>query len=176
MKNKSEVSIAMIVAMAGNRVIGQNNQLPWHLPNDLKYFRANTLGKPIIMGRKTFDSIGKPLPGRTNIVISGNRDFHADGIRVTHNLDQAIALARGIARADGAGEAMIIGGAQLYQEALPLVTRLYVTEVHANIEGDAYFPQVDWQQWRQQSRVDYFAEGTNPYNYSFVVYQRSNIE
>ncbi len=168
-----DVDIAMIVAMAENRVIGRNNQLPWHLPNDLKYFKSTTMGKPLVMGRKTFESIGKPLPGRTNIVVSGNKGFSAEGIRVANDIDQALEQAVSVAITEGALEVMVIGGAQIYEAVLPKVTRLYLTQVHADIEGDALFPELDWGQWKEVAREDVQAEGSNPFDYSFVVYQRN---
>ena len=163
---------SMIVAMAQNRVIGINNKLPWYLPNDLKYFKQVTMGKPIIMGRKTFESIGKPLPGRTNIVITRNADWQAAGVKVAHSLEQAYQIAEAIAEIDGQTELMIIGGDQIYQSSLPDIDRIYLTKVHAEVSGDAWFPEVDWSQWQELGREDYPAEGPNPYDYSFIVYDR----
>ena len=114
MNDKAEVTIAIIVAMAENRVIGRNNQLPWYLPNDLKYFKTVTMGKPIVMGRKTFQSIGKPLPGRANIVVTSNRDFYAEGVTIAYNIEQALDQAKNQAIIDQVSEVMVIGGAQLY--------------------------------------------------------------
>jgi dihydrofolate reductase len=163
----------MIVAMAQNRVIGINNKLPWYLPNDLKYFKQVTMGKPIIMGRKTFESIGKPLPGRTNIIITRNADWQAEGVKVAHSLEQAYQLAEAIAEIDGQKELMIIGGDQIYQSSLSDVDRIYLTKVHAEVNGDAWFPEVDWSQWLELGREDFAAEGPNPYDYSFIVYERA---
>lgn len=165
--------LAMIVAQSSNRVIGRDNKLPWYLPGDLKYFKQATMGKPIIMGRKTFESIGKPLPGRLNIVISRDASFTAQGIKVVMSLPEAIELAESQALIDGVDEAMIIGGAQIYALALPEVERLYITQVHADIEGDAYFPEFNRSQWAELGREDFSAQGPNPYDYSFIVYQRS---
>jgi len=165
--------LAMIVAQSSNRVIGRDNKLPWYLPGDLKYFKHATMGKPIIMGRKTFESIGKPLPGRLNIVISRDASFTAQGIKVVMSLPEAIELAESQALIDGVDEAMIIGGAQIYALALPEVERLYITQVHADIEGDAYFPEFNRSQWTELGREDFSAQGPNPYDYSFIVYQRS---
>ncbi len=162
----------MIVAQAQNRVIGRDNKLPWYLPGDLKYFKQATMGKPIIMGRKTFDSIGKPLPGRLNIVVTRDLDYQQEGAKVVHSLDEAIDLAESQAMIDGSDEAMIIGGEQIYSQALPLAKRLYVTQVHAEVEGDAYFPEFKQSGWEEIGREDFSAEGPNPYDYSFVVYQR----
>ncbi len=172
MQERTDVSLAMIVAMAENRVIGRDNQLPWHLPNDLKYFKAVTMGKPIIMGRKTFESIGKPLPGRSNIVVTRNPQFTAEGVRLAADVEQAVAIAQEIALAEGIDEVMVIGGGQLYAELLPMVRRLYVTRVHAQVEGDAFFPELDWAQWQLTDREQYAAEGSNPYEYSFNTYRR----
>ncbi len=165
--------LAMIVAQSSNRVIGRDNKLPWYLPGDLKYFKQATMGKPIIMGRKTFESIGKPLPGRLNIVISRDASFTAQGIKVVMSLPEAIELAESQALIDGVDEAMIIGGAQIYALALPEAERLYITQVHADIEGDAYFPEFNRSQWTELGREDFSAQGPNPYDYSFIVYQRS---
>ena len=158
--------------MAENRVIGRNNNLPWYLPNDLKYFKQVTMGKPIVMGRLTFESIGKPLPGRTNIVITRNADWHADGVKVAHSLEEAQEFARLQAEIDAVDELMIIGGDQIYQLSAPFVDRIYLTQVHAEVEGDAWFPEIDWQQWREVGREDFSAEGPNPYDYSFIVLDR----
>lgn len=171
-QNSDSPMIAIIVAMAENRVIGCNNQLPWHLPNDLRYFKANTMGKPIVMGRKTYESIGKPLPGRTNIVVSRNGDFEADGVYVAGSLNDAVAVATQQAKRDGVDELMVIGGAELYVQALPMAGRLYITQVHADVAGDAYFPQLDWSHWREVSRDSYDADAANTYPHSFTVFQR----
>lgn len=162
----------MIVAMAENRVIGINNKLPWYLPNDLKYFKQITMGKPIVMGRKTFESIGKPLPGRANIIITRNLDWQAEGVKVAHSLEEAYSLAEAIAEIDGQDELMIIGGDQIYQSSLPEIDRIYLTKVHASVEGDAWFPEVNWDEWQELGREDFSAEGPNPYAYSFIVYER----
>lgn len=166
------MKIAMIVAMAENRVIGRNNKLPWYLPKDLQYFKQVTMGKPILMGRKTYESIGRPLPGRTNIVMTRDPDWTADGVRTVHSLDEAVNLAASIAEIDGQEELMIIGGDQIYQSALPKVDRIYLTEVHAEVEGDAWFPDFDRGAWAEVGREDCPAEGPNPYDYSFVVLDR----
>ncbi len=167
------MQLALMVAMAENRVIGRNNNLPWYLPEDLKYFKKTTMGKPIIMGRKTYESIGKPLPGRTNIVVTRNANFTADGVRVVHSLDDAIALATQISIIDGSSEAIVIGGGQIYQAALPLVETLYVTQVHAKVEGDAFFPEVNWQNWQEFFREDWLKDEKNPYDYSFVILKKT---
>ena len=167
------IRLAVIVAAAENGVIGRNNALPWHLPDDLRYFKRRTLGKPIVMGRKTYESIGRPLPGRTNIVITRNPGFVAAGVKVVSSLDEALRLAGDIAVIDGAEELVVIGGAEIYREAMPQADRLYLTEVHAVIEGDAVLPEIDWAQWREVGRERHAAEDPNPYDYSFVVYERA---
>ena len=159
---------SMIVAMAENRVIGINNKLPWYLPNDLKYFKQVTLGKPIIMGRKTFESIGKPLPGRTNIIITRNPHWTAEGIKVVHSLDQAYQLAEAVCEIDGQNELMIIGGDQIYQSSLPDIDRVYLTQVHAKVDGDAWFPEVDWRQWKEVGRDDYQADSSSKNLWGFL--------
>ncbi|MCB1842486.1 MAG: dihydrofolate reductase [Halioglobus sp.] len=164
--------VALIAAVAENGVIGRDNGLPWHLPADLAYFKRVTLGKPIIMGRKTFVSIGRPLPGRSSIVISRNAQFMAPGCSVVSSLDIALVLADDIARNDNVSEAVVIGGAEIYAAALPLADRLYLTEVHASVDGDAWFPRFDRSQWRECSRDRQPAGASNPYDYSFVVYER----
>lgn len=166
------VELAVIVAAADNGTIGSNNALPWHLPEDLRYFRRVTLGKPVVMGRKTYESIGRPLPGRTNIVITRNKDWHTEGVRSVRNLDEALRLAEEIAAADGAKELMVIGGAEIYATAIPRADRLYLTQVHANVPGDARLPEIDWTQWREVSRERFTASDGNPYDYSFVVFER----
>ena len=166
------VRLAVIVAASRNGVIGRNNALPWHLPEDLRYFKRITMGKPIVMGRKTFESIGRPLPGRTNIVISRQPDYAPEGVRVVASLDAALALAEDIALIDGTDELMVIGGAEIYKAAIPKASRLYLTEVHADIDGDAYLPAIDWSQWHEQSRERFNAGDANPYDYSFVIFER----
>ena len=164
--------LSLIVARAANGCIGRDNKLPWYLPNDLKYFKRVTLGKPIIMGRKTWESLKGPLPGRTNIVITRQPDYVADGAKVVASLDDAIRMAENVALIDGADEAVVIGGAEIYAQALEKVARLYVTEVHADVEGDAFFPAYAQDAWQQSAREDFTAEPPNQYDYSFVIYDR----
>jgi len=159
--------IAIIVAMAGNRVIGRNNQLPWRIPADLRHFRALTMGKPIIMGRKTYESIGRPLPGRDNIVITADRLYQAEGCQVVYSIDQALQAA---GRCE---EALIIGGANLYRQTLEYADRLYLTLVKAEPQGDAWFPEVEPQQWREIEREKHKADESNEYDYDFVVLDRA---
>ena len=161
--------ISLIVAMAENRVIGIENRLPWHLPGDMKWFRRHTLGKPVVMGRKTYESIGKPLPERTNIIVSANPGFQAPGCVVVHGVEAALAAA------DGVDEVMIMGGASFYQQLLPRCQRLYLTLVHAVVEGDAWFPELDLAQWRALERIDCQADERNPFDYSFLVLERLTL-
>jgi dihydrofolate reductase len=163
---------SLIVAMSENRVIGRNNKLPWYLPNDLKYFKRVTMGKPIIMGRKTFDSIGKPLLGRENIVVTRNADWLFDGVTSVESLEQAFKIAEANALFQDENEVVVIGGSQLYENALEFMDRLYLTEVHAQIEGDAFFPEVNLADWDEVERQNFKAEEPNPYDYSFVIYDR----
>ncbi|MEM6583403.1 MAG: dihydrofolate reductase [Pseudomonadota bacterium] len=166
------IRIAMMVAAAENGVIGSGNGLPWHLPEDLRHFKRVTMGKPILMGRKTFQSIGRPLPGRTNIVISRDPTFHVEGVTVLESLDLALREATLVAEREGANEMVVIGGAEIYQAALPQVERLYMTEVHAPVEGDVMLPLITWSHWRETQRERHAATAGNPFDYSFVVYER----
>lgn len=156
--------LTLIVAYSTNRVIGRDNALPWKLPGDLAHFKRSTLGHPILMGRKTWESLGRPLPGRTNIVISRNPAFEAAGATLTPTLPAAIA-----AVGDSA-EVFVIGGAQIYMQALPLADRILATEVHAEVAGDAFFPLLPGSQWRETAREPQAAE--NGYRYDFVTYER----
>ncbi len=158
--------LSIIAALSRNRVIGKDNQLPWRLPADLKHFKSVTLGKPVIMGRKTFESIGRPLPGRDNIVVTRDPEFHADGIAVAHSLDDALAQAHNVP------EIMLIGGAQLYAESLARAQRLYLTLIHADVDGDAHFPDYDPADWRETAREDHAPDENNHYSYSFQILER----
>ncbi len=159
--------ISIIAAMGNGRVIGINNQLPWKLPADMKFFRSTTMGKPILMGRKTYESIGKPLPGRTNIIITRNSNFHAEGCIVSHSIEEALQQAK------ASEEVMVIGGASLYRQILPLAQRFYLTKVHADFEGDSYFPEFDLQEWTTTERTDHTTDEDNPYDYSFIVMDKT---
>lgn len=158
--------ISLIVAMAHNRVIGKNNGMPWHLPADLKHFKKITSGKPVIMGRKTFESIGKALPNRRNIVISRNAAYQAPDCEVVTSLSAALALV-----AD-ANEICIIGGAQIFQEALPMADRLYLTFIDLKIEGDTFFPEWNHIHWRELFHDTHPADQQNPYALTFVTLER----
>ncbi|TAL02972.1 MAG: dihydrofolate reductase [Rhodospirillaceae bacterium] len=165
------VGIALIVARAENGIIGSGGKLPWHISADLQYFKRLTVGKPIIMGRKTYDSIGRPLPRRTNIVVTGSPGWHADGVQVAADLPTAFALAFEDAHRTGAEEVMVIGGGTLYSQSLPQVRRIYLTEVHRAYDGDAVFDFVPTPPWRETAREDHAAEGDQP-AFSFVTWER----
>jgi dihydrofolate reductase len=157
--------ISLIVAMGENRVIGVDNRMPWHLSADLKRFRQITLGKPIVMGRKTHESIGRPLPGRKNIVLTSDRSYGAPGCTVVHGLDEAL-------READAEEVMVIGGSSLYQEFLPQADRLYLTLIHREFPGDTFFPEFDWAAWREVAREDVDEDPASGLSYSFLVLER----
>ncbi len=159
--------VSLIVAMAENGVIGRDGDLPWHIPADLKFFKETTTGHPIVMGRKTHQSIGRALPGRTNIVMTRDNAFVGEDIAVVSDLDAAFRAA-GDAR-----EVMVIGGAQIYALALPRADRIYLTEVHIAAKGDTHFPPLDQSVWREISRVDHPAEGDMP-AFSFVTLDRTS--
>ncbi|MEO1081385.1 MAG: dihydrofolate reductase [Pseudomonadota bacterium] len=167
----SAVSLAAIVAAADNNVIGRDNALPWDLPADLAYFRRRTMGKPILMGRRTFESIGRPLPGRSNIVITRNQDYEAAGIRVVASVGEALELAEQIALIDGSEEMVVIGGAEIYALAMPRLDTLYLTRVHAEPAGDAWLPEIDWDSWEEQEREEHAAAGGHP-AHTFLTYTR----
>ena len=159
------MQIALIVAMSSNGVIGVDNRMPWHLSADLKRFRRNTWGKPILMGRRTHESIGKPLPGRQNIVLTTNPDYRAEGCRVVHSPGEALALA------SDAPEIMVIGGAALYETFLPQTQRLYLTLIHQEFPGDTCFPEIDWAEWQETQRETVTGDESG-LDYSFIDYER----
>ncbi|MDH3355726.1 MAG: dihydrofolate reductase [Chromatiales bacterium] len=159
--------ISLIWAMDENGLIGVDNSLPWKLPADMQWFRKNTLGKPIVMGRKTFESFGgRALPQRTNIVITRDQNYQVEGAVIVHSIDEAIAAAEDVA------ELMVIGGSSFYEQMLPQADRLYVTRVHGEFDGDAWFPEVDWSQWKESNRATSEIDDKNSYPCSFVEYQR----
>jgi len=158
--------IALVAAMGRNRVIGLGNRLPWHLPADMRHFRTLTLGKAILMGRKTYESIGKPLAGRTNIVVTQDRRFHPAGVQVAHSIDEALALTQ------DEREVMVIGGASFYGQLLPRARRLYLTQIDHAFEGDAFFPAWEPADWREAAREDHGADDANRYPYSFITLER----
>ena len=156
-------AVALVVAMAHNQVIGRDNGLPWgRLPEDLKHFKAVTLGKPVLMGRKTYESIGKPLPGRTNFVLTRDRNWRADGVIAVHSLKEAMT-----------GDALSgIGGAEIYRLLLPVGSRIYLTRIDADVSGDTVFPPLGYSQWVETERRDFAADERNPYNMTFVTLDR----
>lgn len=156
--------ISLLWAMDENRAIGRNNQLPWHLPEDLKYFKRVTMGKPIAMGRKTYDSIGRPLPGRENIVITRNQGITIEGCTVIHDVKDLVK------RDDE--ELFVIGGAEIFKEILPFADRLYVTEIREEFEADTFFPEYNLSDWELIESTPGMKDEKNPYNYEFLVYQR----
>ncbi len=151
--------------MDEERTIGRGNALPWHLPADLRHFKSVTMGKPIVMGRRTFESIGRALPGRHNIVITRNREFSAAGCTVVHSFGEALEAA-------GGGELMVIGGAELFRELLPRVDRIHLTLIHHRFGGDTHFPELDPAVWQEVRRTDCQADDRNPHPYSFAVLER----
>ncbi len=158
--------ISIIAGMDKNRLIGQDNRLPWKLPADMKHFRRMTLGKPVLMGRKTFESIGKFLPKRTNIILTHDREYHAEGCVVTHCIEEALVAAK------NHEEIMIIGGASIYALFLPRADRLYLTLIHHCFEGKVYFPAFNLADWQEVKRIDCQADEKNPYSYSFLFLHR----
>jgi dihydrofolate reductase len=165
------MKVAFVVAVARNNVIGIDNKLPWHLPEDLKYFKRVTMGKPMIMGRATYDSIGKPLPGRPNIIITRNKDYKPAGVTVVHSLEESLVVAQKLLP-PGQDEVTIIGGEQIFALAFPRADRLYLTEVDAEPKGDTFFPVFNRNEWREVSRETHEPCDKNPYRYSFVVLER----
>ncbi|OQA01552.1 MAG: Dihydrofolate reductase type 3 [Bacteroidetes bacterium ADurb.Bin408] len=163
------MKLSLIVAIAENNVIGKDNKLIWHLPADLKYFKALTMGCPIIMGRKTFDSIGKPLHGRTSVIITRNPNYRQDGCLIAHSLQEATAMLKHEAKA------FIIGGEQIYRQAINMVDFLYVTKVHHAFDGDAFFPEIKPDLWEKTFQSDHQPDDKNAYPYSFMVYKRKTI-
>lgn len=161
------MKISMIAAMTEERVIGVKNSLPWKLPNDMKWFRKNTMGKPIVMGRKTFESFGaKALPGRTNIIITRDESYQASDSIVVHSIDEALKAAGDV------DEVMIIGGASFYEQMLPKADRLYLTFVHAELDGDAWFPEINNGDWNKVEKINHKSDDKNRYAHSFVILDR----
>jgi dihydrofolate reductase len=168
----AEPRIALAVAVAENNVIGRNGRLPWRIPSELRHFRQITMGKPLIMGRKTFASLKKPLEGRDNIVVTRDPGFTADGALHAATLEEAIGLARTCAEARGADEIMVIGGAQIYEATLALAQRIYLTRVHAAPEGDTYFPVLDAAQWRETESVTVEPGPKDEFGYTLSILDR----
>jgi dihydrofolate reductase len=161
------MTLSLIVAVSENGVIGRSGDLPWHLSADLRRFKQLTMGHTIVMGRKTYESIGRPLPGRTSLVLTHDKAYQAEGCRIVSSLDEALRVA-----ADDS-ERFVIGGQQIYRLALPRADRLYWTQVHAQIDGDTFFPEVDWDDWTMIEDERHPADEKNQFDYSFRVYQRA---
>jgi dihydrofolate reductase len=168
----TEPRLVLIAAVAENGVIGRDGELPWWLPGDLRHFKKITLGKPVLMGRRTFGSIGKPLPGRSNIVLTNDRTFKADGVLVARHLADGLMIAADEAKELKADEIAVIGGAALYAETLPRAHRLYITEVHASPPGTTLFPKIERIDWRETSRDGPHQGPGEPFSYSFVTLDR----
>lgn len=164
------IPLTVIVASAKNNVIGKDNQLPWHLPRDLAYFKAVTMGCPIIMGRKTYESIGKALPGRLNIVITRNKSYHLQDASVVNSLLDAIALAQD--KAPQASEIHIIGGAEIFSQAIEVVDKIYLNRVLHDFEGDTWLPEINWSQWRLIKETHHAPDEKNAYAMNFEVYEK----
>jgi dihydrofolate reductase len=160
--------ISLIAAIGKNRVIGKNNSLPWKLPADMKRFRELTTGKPIIMGRKTFESIGKPLPNRTNIIITHDQNYKAEGCIIAHSIEEALKAA------ESNKEVMIIGGSQIYKEFLPKANKMYLTLIDADFDGNAYFPEYKVEEWKETAYEEHERDKDNQYSYTFVVLTRKS--
>lgn len=158
------MTLSLIAAIANNNVIGGKNQLLWHLPADLTFFKQTTMGKPIIMGRKTFESIGKPLPGRENIIITRNATYKAEGCLVVNSLQEALS------NLTPTNEAFVIGGAELYKQAITMADKLYITNVFATFDGDAFFPAIDTNEWVLEKEERHYADEKNKFSYSFCTY------
>lgn len=161
--------VSSIAAVAQNRVIGKDNDLIWRLPNDLRFFKTHTSGHTVIMGRKTYESMGRALPKRTNVVVTRNTSWQAEGVVVCHSLQEAIDYAQ----AQGETEAFVIGGGEIYRQSMQLINKLYYTHVHAEVEGDTYFPAVDWQHWHEVERTDHEADDRHTYAFSTAIYEKA---
>lgn len=162
------IKVSLVVAVSENRVIGKDNQLLWNLPNDMKFFKNTTWGMPVIMGRKTFESLGKPLAGRTNIVITRQADWNQPGTVVVPSLDKALESASDT----DAKEVFVIGGGQIYEQAMPIADRLYYTRVHTNVDGDTYFPAIDTTRFKLVSSLPFTADDRHKFAYTFEIWDR----
>lgn len=160
--------ISIIVAVADNWVIGKKNSLPWYLPADLKHFKEITMGHHIIMGQKTHESIGRALPGRTNIVLSFDKEYKAEGCTVVNSLDEAISIAEN----NGEKEVFVIGGASVYEQSVDIADKIYITRIHNKFDGDVYFPELDLNKWKEISREEHQPDDKNPYEYEFLVLEK----
>ena len=162
------MTISLVVAASENNAIGKNNQLIWHLPNDLKFFKNTTWGFPVIMGRKSFESVNKPLPGRTNIVITTNPDWKAETVIVVNNLKDAIQKAG----ETNSKQIFIIGGGEIYKQSMDIADSIYITRVHADLQGDTFFPVIDKSKWKLTSNQDFEADEKHAYSYSFQIWEK----
>jgi dihydrofolate reductase len=168
----TSLRLSILVAMAKNRVIGRNNELPWYLPADLKHFKFLTMGQNIVMGRKTYESIGRPLPGRVNIVLTHQTNYEVPGVIVVNSLEDALSACK---QTDKVGrENFIIGGEKIFQQTLKICQRMYITEIQEDFEGDTFFPEFDLDDWQETQRDKHFAdsEGVSPMEYHFVILDR----
>ncbi len=163
--------INIVVAKASNNVIGAKNDLIWHLPNDLKHFKSITSGHPIKKKKKTYESLGRPLPNRTNIVVTRDQNWNAEGIEIVSSLSKAIEVAKTIA-----DDIYVIGGGNIYKQAMEFTDILYITEVHHEFDGDTYFPEIDNDEWEEVEREDFKKDEKHPYAYSFVTYKKITEE
>ena len=168
MRESDSLPVSIVVAVADNGVIGRGNALPWDLPDDLQHFKRTTMGRPIVMGRKTFESIGRPLPGRLNIILTRDPSWTASGVSVASSIEQAIDLAEGQAFIDGADSVMVIGGAEVYRQALPFASRAFVTRVHGHIDGDAFFDLDEIASWREVALERVPAGERNSHDFSVI--------
>ena len=164
------MTISLIAAVGKNGVIGDHGKIPWHLPADFKHFKETTMGHPVIMGRKTYESIGKPLPGRINIIVTRQKGYAAQDCTTVGTLDEAFSAAQ----ASGTDEVFVIGGAEIYKEAMPRAQKLYLTEVEGNFEGDAFFPEVSSLEWKELSKEKGVMDEKNPHPHAFYVFERKN--
>lgn len=160
------MTISLIFAMDENRLIGKDNAMPWHLPNDLQYFKQTTMGKPVIMGRKTYESIGRPLPGRRNIILTRQPDYTVDGCEVIHSLDDLKAFQ------NTPDEVFCIGGAEIYKALIPYADKIYLTQIHATFDGDTHFPEIDPEKWKVVSSEEGIVDEKNRYAHTFLVLER----
>jgi dihydrofolate reductase len=158
--------ISFVVAMDEKLAIGKDNDLPWYLPNDLKHFKKTTMGKPIVMGRKTYESIGKPLPGRENIVVTRDQSYVAEGTTIVHSVDEVLKM--------NAEEICVIGGSEIFKQFLPVADRLYITEIHHTFVADTFFPELNDDEWNEVSRTTGIVDEKNKYPHDFVVYEKIN--
>lgn len=166
------VKVSLIAAVAENGVIGKDNWMPWHIKSEFQYFKNTTMGRPIVMGRKSFEALGKPLPGRQNIVVTRDKNYKAAGVIVTHSVEEGIDIARGIAEKDGVDELFIGGGSEIYRLSLPDADRLYLTEIHLKPDGDTYFPPFDRGDWKEVKREFHPKKDGETADYTITVLER----